>query len=91
MKTLDQTRPQWLKVLGKGMVTIPKSWRQELGFDEGDMIMAQKNGLVITIEPVKIPAPYRIYSRQQLDQFIADDQLSQSEEKAIDQKIKKLK
>ena len=34
----------WLKILGKGMVTLPKKWREDLGIAAGDVIKAKKEG-----------------------------------------------
>ena len=41
---------EWLKVLGKGMVTLPKKWRDEMGIENGDVVKAKKNGNTVTIE-----------------------------------------
>ncbi|MBI2326979.1 AbrB/MazE/SpoVT family DNA-binding domain-containing protein [Candidatus Curtissbacteria bacterium] len=75
----------WLKVLGKGMVTLPKKWRQDLGMIMGDVVKAKKEGSKITIEPQKSSSvPYRIYSDAEIDQFIKEDKL----EKRLAKKIK---
>lgn len=74
-----QTKPQWVKILGKGMITIPKVWREDLALSEGDIVRAQKVGSAIVIEPIETPAPYRIYSRSELNQFLADDRLPEKE------------
>ncbi len=42
----DKTDQEWLKVLGKGMITIPKVWRDELGLDEGKVVKAEKVGAI---------------------------------------------
>jgi AbrB family looped-hinge helix DNA binding protein len=31
-------------VLGKGMVTLPKKWRDEMGLGTGDIVKAKKEG-----------------------------------------------
>lgn len=66
---------EWLKVLGKGMLTIPKEWRDEFGFQTGEMVQAEKTPLGVLIRPIKKKAPYRIYSRAELTQFVQDDQI----------------
>lgn len=71
----SQPASEWLKVLGKGMLTIPKQWRDELGFQTGDMVQAEKTPLGVLIRPVKKKTPYRVYSRADLLQFVKDDQL----------------
>jgi len=31
----QRPKEEWLKILDKGMLTIPKKWREELGFEKG--------------------------------------------------------
>ncbi|NCO88989.1 hypothetical protein AUK04_01620 [Candidatus Roizmanbacteria bacterium CG2_30_33_16] len=70
-----QTQAEWLRVLGKGMLTIPKTWRMEFGIQEGEMVQAEKTKDGIFIRPLKKTAPYRIYSKKELLQFVSDDKL----------------
>ena len=46
MPQVNTTRNQeeWLRVLGKGMVTIPKAWRDDMGIATGDVVRAKKEG-----------------------------------------------
>ncbi|MBI3577766.1 AbrB/MazE/SpoVT family DNA-binding domain-containing protein [Candidatus Gottesmanbacteria bacterium] len=67
---------EWLKVLGKGMVTIPKKWRDDLGFTEGDVIKATKQGKAIMLTSPKTRAvPYRIYTDDEIKTFLKDDRI----------------
>lgn len=75
MKQSVVSSEEMLRVLTKGMVTIPKSWRDELGIKEGKFIRAKKVANQIIIKGADKPAPYRIYSREELKQFLQDDQL----------------
>lgn len=76
MSQIQAQQPmEWLKVLGKGMLTIPKQWRDELGIQTGEMVQAEKTPEGILIRPIKKIAPYRVYSRAELIQFVKDDQL----------------
>lgn len=71
---IKNTEEEWLKVLGKGMVTIPKSWREELGIEGGDILKAKKEGNRVVIEPQKMKrAPYRIYTDSEIDEFLKED------------------
>ena len=80
------TNQEWLKVLGKGMVTIPKEWREQLGFKEGDIVRAKKEGNRVVIEPQQGSlAPYRVYSGAEIEQFLKEDKLPQ----ALAEKVKK--
>ncbi len=64
---------EWLRILTKGMITIPKSWREEFGLKEGNIIKVRKTAKGILIEPPVKKAPYRIYSQKELKQFLKDD------------------
>ena len=88
--TIDQD--EWLRVLGKGMITLPKKWRDDLGISEGDIVRAKKNGKQMVIETAKaITAPYRIYSDTEIDKFVEDDRLPPRLKAKIDKKIAALK
>lgn len=77
-QTLSNTNQEWLKVLGKGMVTIPKQWREELGLQEGDIVRAKKEGNRLVIEPQKENlAPYRVYSNAEVKALLEEDKLPQ--------------
>jgi len=82
---------EWLRILTKGMITIPKVWREELGFQEGKIIRAKKIAKQIVIESIEKTAPYRVYSRAELEQFLKDDRLSKKTAAKIDKKLRKLK
>lgn len=73
MKAHNTSQEEQLRVLTKGMITIPKSWRDELGINEGEIIKAKKSGYRIIIEAKTKPVPYRIYSQKELAQFLKDD------------------
>ncbi|MBI4092246.1 MAG: AbrB/MazE/SpoVT family DNA-binding domain-containing protein [Candidatus Levybacteria bacterium] len=67
---------EWLKVLGKGMVTIPKKWREVLGIATGDIVRARKEGNQVVIETQKgSNVPYRIYSDSEIEEFLKEDKL----------------
>lgn len=76
---INNKQQEWLKVLGKGMVTLPKQWRDELGIESGDILKARKKGNVVVIEPQQSKsAPYRVYSDNEIDDFLKTDKLSPS-------------
>ena len=71
----NASQEEWLKILGKGMVTIPKKWRDDLRISEGDIIKATKNGNnVVLSSPKTHAAPYRVYTDEEIKTFIKDDQ-----------------
>lgn len=70
------SQDEWLRVLGKGMITIPKKWRDDLGFTEGDMLIATKQGKnVVLTSPKTRAVPYRIYTDDEIKTFLKDDQV----------------
>lgn len=91
MNQSDEIKQEWLKVLGKGMVTLPKKWRDELGIENGDVVKAKKEGNKVIIEGAKKrTAPYRIYSKAQIEEFLKEDQLPKELSRKIDQSLSKL-
>lgn len=78
---------EWVRILGKGMVTIPKSWRDELGLEEGEVVRAKKVGNKVIFE-AQIPAPYRIFSDEEIKGWLKEDQLFPQLSSKINEKIK---
>lgn len=73
----NNKKEEWLRVLGKGMVTLPKRWRNEMGIETGDVVKAKKEGNTVVIESEeKNKAPYRIYSDTEIDKFLEEDKLA---------------
>lgn len=82
----NNNQEEWLKVLGKGMITLPKRWRDQMGIESGNIIKAKKEGDKVIIETqLAKRAPYRVYSKAEIDEFLKDDKLS----KSLTQKVKK--
>ena len=80
---------EWLKILGKGMVTLPKKWREDLGIENGDIIKAKKEGRKVILEvavPTKV-APYRVYSDDEIDEFLEEDAIPKKLLQKIQQKF----
>lgn len=75
---MKQISSEWLKVLGKGMITIPKAWRDELGIKEGEVIRAEKIGGKVVIQGPIQDAPYRVYSDEEIEQWLKEDQIPQA-------------
>ncbi len=77
--TQDSVQEEWLKVLGKGMITIPKRWRDALGFSDGNVVKAKKVGNQVVLEAKSDePAPYRLYSDEEINDFLRQDRLPES-------------
>lgn len=90
-QVLNNTNQEWLKVLGKGMVTIPKQWRDELGIEEGTVVKARKEGNKLVIEAQRSPSvPYRIYSDAEINEFLEDDKLPRELTKKVRRNLSSL-
>ena len=83
---MTEKREKWLKVLGKGMLTLPKRWRNEAGLETGDVVKAKKEGskVVIELKERSKQVPYRIYTDAELKQFLEEDRLPKDLAKKID-------
>lgn len=84
---ISNNQEEWVRILGKGMITIPKSWRDELGLIEGEVVKAKKVGNKVIIESGE-PAPYRIFSDVEIKKWLKEDQLSSKLKARINEKIK---
>ncbi|EKD65086.1 MAG: hypothetical protein ACD_50C00196G0003 [uncultured bacterium] len=87
-QTQINTNQEWLKVLGKGMVTIPKKWREALGITTGDIVRAKKEGDKVVIEAQKDSnVPYRIYTDTEIEEFLKEDKLPKNLTKKLKKKF----
>lgn len=68
----------WVKILNKGLMTIPKAMREKVGIKEGDVAKARVEGNKIIIE-AREEASYRIFTDKQIEQWKKDDKLSKAE------------
>lgn len=66
-----------VKILPKGLVTIPKKLRQDVGLEENSLARIKKEGKRLILEPVNIVSyPLRDYSVEEINKFIKEDRLS---------------
>lgn len=72
---------EWLKVLSKGLITIPKAWRDELGIMEGTVVKARKEGKKVVFESI------RTFTDEEIDQWLKDDILPRELKKKLDRKF----
>ena len=66
---------EWVKILGKGMVTIPKKFRDDLGIREGEVARIRKVGNRLVVES-RDAATYEIYSDRELREMMLADKLA---------------
>lgn len=65
----------WVKILNKGLMTIPKAMREKVGIKEGDVAKARVEGNKIVIEP-REEVSYRIFTDKQIREWRKADKLS---------------
>ena len=65
---------EWVKVLNKGLVTLPKNFRDTVGIREGDVAKIKMVGRRLVIEPRDL-ADYEVYSQKEFKQMLQDDKL----------------
>ena len=65
---------EWVKVLNKGLVTLPKNFRDTVGIRAGDVAKVKMVGRRLVIEPRDL-ADYEVYSQKELKQMLQADKL----------------
>lgn len=73
----NKIQTEWVNVLSKGLITIPKKIREEVGMKEGDIAKVRVEGNKIIIEPKEenLFVEVRNFTTQQLQQWIKEDTL----------------
>lgn len=80
MQQITSTFEKIVKLQPKGLITIPKKMRDELGISNNSILKITKEGKRLMIEPLRtISYPVRSYSKEEINQFIALDK-KESEE-----------
>lgn len=65
----------FVKLQPKGLLTIPKKFREELGLEENKLVRIRKEKGRLILEPVRtLPYPVRGYTRGELEEFLKLDQ-----------------
>lgn len=68
------TQEEIISLQPKGLITIPKKFRQEIGLTDKSIIKIKKEGNRLIIEPVTtIPYPVRTYTKEEIKEFLALD------------------
>jgi len=64
----------WVKILSKGLITIPKAIREEIGMNEGEVAKITKVGRMLIIKP-RDEVVNRLFTNQEIAQWQKKDQL----------------
>lgn len=74
------TYDEIIKIQAKGLITIPKSFRDDLNINESSYIGLKKDKGRIFLEPVRIlPYPVRTYTDKEIDEFFKLDKKESKE------------
>lgn len=65
---------EWVNILAKGMITIPKSFREELGIKEGEVARIKKIGRRLIIEPREL-VDFEVYGEREFKKMLKEDKL----------------
>ena len=55
MQAQNQPQETWIKVLSKGVITIPKEFREQLGLEEGVVVKARIEGIASSFNRERLP------------------------------------
>jgi AbrB family looped-hinge helix DNA binding protein len=75
----SSSQTEWVKILDNGLITIPKAMRKQAGIKDGDVARATLVGNKIIIEPRATVEEYRVFTSEQVVQWMQDDALSPEE------------
>lgn len=65
---------EFVKLLPKGLITIPKKIRDDIGLKENAVLKIKREGQKLTIEPVRVISyPVRTYTKEEISEFIKLD------------------
>lgn len=64
----------WIKILPKGLITIPKKIREKLSIKEGDVAQINISRNSIVIKP-RESVEYRLFTSKEIKQWVKDDKL----------------
>lgn len=81
-----QIQPQeiFARLQAKGLITIPKKFRKEIGLEKNSLICVKKQKNRLILEPVKtIAYPLRTYTKKEIETFLAFDAQQTKELKTI--------
>lgn len=74
MSASQKVQEEWINVLNKGIITIPKKIRDQIGIKEGDIakIRVQDNSIIIEPKEEK----YRLFTDKQIKEWEKEDEVT---------------
>ncbi len=72
-----------VKIQNKGLLTIPKAYRESLSLVEGDLVRVKEEKGRLVVEKVRtLPYPVRSYTKGEIKEFLALDEKESKKLKA---------
>lgn len=88
------TRPEkMVKVLPKGQITVPASFRDALDISENSFLKAYLKGGALILKPIKVSGKRdlaREYSKKEINKFLEEDKLDKKTAKRAKRFLEKL-
>lgn len=82
--TQSKNKEAWVNILTKGIITIPKKMREQVGIKEGDVAKVRVENNKIIIEP-REENEYRTFTDKQIRKWLKEDELSPQLVKKLDE------
>jgi len=78
-----QTQGTIVKIQSKGLLTIPKIYREKLSLEEGDLVRVKAKRGRLMVEKVRtLPYPVRSYTKGEIKEFLELDEKESKKLKA---------
>ncbi len=74
--SLPTNTTEWVKILNKGVITLPKKLRDQAGIQPGDVARARVSGRSIIIESRDAVDDVRIFTEEDFARWEREDKLS---------------
>jgi len=79
-----QTYGSLVKILPKGLITIPKKLRLDIGLEENGLARIKKEGRRLILEPVNVISyPLREYTTKEIKEFMKADRLTPAQKRKV--------
>lgn len=73
-QTTQIVQEELVKLQSKGLITIPKRFREEFAFEDNSIVRIKKDKGRLILEPVRtLPYPVRSYSKREIKEFLKLD------------------
>ena len=78
-----------LIVSARGQLTLPAKLRKRLGIEPGGVVVAEERDGALILRPAVV-TPVRIYTDEEIAEWMKDDELSEADRAAWTERLKRL-